>query len=427
MDPARDDLRIAVIGLGYVGLPLAVEFARIAPVVGFDTDAARIAALREGIDRTHEVDAATLAESSGALTLTHETGELAACNVYIVTVPTPIDRFKQPDLRPLLSASITVGHVLERGDTVIFESTVYPGATEHDCVPVLETESGLTLDQDFGVGYSPERVNPGDRSHRIPDIVKITSGSTPETAELVDRLYARITHVGTHRAPSIQVAEAAKVIENTQRDVNIGLVNELAMLFQRLGLDTASVLEAAATKWNFLPFRPGLVGGHCIGVDPYYLTQKAHAVDFHAEMILAGRRTNDAMGRYVAERAMKLMTQRRIQVVDSRILVMGASFKEDTPDLRNSQVSDIVAELRSFHANVEILDPWAAADEIRAELGVEAVAEPPAEAYDAIILAVPHRAFRELGADGIRRWLRQPGILYDVKATLEPGASDERL
>ena len=314
--PDPEETRIAVIGLGYVGLPLAVEFARVHPVTGFDINPARIAELERGHDRTFEVEPAELEEVAPRLGLTGSAGDLARCNVYIVTVPTPIDRFKQPDLTPLLAASRTVGGALAAGDVVIYESTVYPGATEEDCVPVLEHESGLVCNRDFSVGYSPERVNPGDRAHRIPDIVKITSGSTPETAEFVDELYRRITRVGTHRAESIRVAEAAKVIENTQRDVNIGLVNELAMLFHRLGLDTDSVLRAAGTKWNFLPFRPGLVGGHCIGVDPYYLTQKAQGVHFHPQMILAGRRTNDGMGPYVAERVMKLMTQRRIQVVD---------------------------------------------------------------------------------------------------------------
>jgi len=416
--PEHDDLHIAIIGLGYVGLPLAVEFARIWPVTGFDISADRLDALQSGDDRTHEVDTHELERVAANLHLAHEPADLARCNVFVVTVPTPIDRFKQPDLRPLMGASKTVGQVLSPGDTVVYESTVYPGATEHDCVPALEAASGLTRDRDFGVGYSPERVNPGDRSHRIPDIVKITSGSTPATAAFVDGLYGRITRVGTHRAPSIQVAEAAKVIENTQRDVNIGLVNELAKLFHRLDLDTTSVLEAAGTKWNFLPFRPGLVGGHCIGVDPYYLTQKAQSVNFHPDMILAGRRTNDDMGPYVAERVMKRMTQRRIQVVDSRILILGATFKENCPDLRNSRVVDIVDELRSFHANV---------DEVCRAFGVEAVHEPETASYDAVILAVPHDDFQNDGSDGIRQYLRSPGVLYDLKAALPMGAADERL
>ena len=425
--PDPEDVRIAVIGLGYVGLPLATEFARVFPVTGFDISTRRIDELRGGHDRTREVDPGELAEVGEQLRLSDDAADLRACNVFIVTVPTPIDRFKQPDLRPLLGASAAVGRALSEGDVVVYESTVYPGATEEDCVPVLERESGLTCNRDFFVGYSPERVNPGDRAHRIPDIVKITSGSTPETAEFVDGLYRAITRVGTHRAESIRVAEAAKVIENTQRDVNIGLVNELAMLFHRLGLDTDSVLRAAGTKWNFLPFRPGLVGGHCIGVDPYYLTQKAQGVSFHPDMILAGRRTNDSMGNYVAERVMKLMTQRRIQVVDSRILVLGASFKENCPDLRNSRVVDIVNELQSFHAEVELFDPWADSEEVAVEFGVTTVVEPESGAYDAVILAVPHDEFRELGTAGIRRWLREPGVLYDVKAALPLGDADERL
>ncbi len=425
--PGDKDIRIAVIGLGYVGLPLAVEFAGVWPVTGFDINRHRIEELRAGFDRTHEVNGEWLAGVAGRLQFSDSPADLAQCNVYIVTVPTPIDRFKQPDLSPLIGASTTVGRVLESGDTVIYESTVYPGATEYDCVPVLEAESGLKLDKDFAVGYSPERVNPGDRVHRIPDIVKITSGSTPAAADFVDGLYARISRIGTHKAQSIQIAEAAKVIENTQRDVNIGLVNELAMLFHRLGLDTTSVLEAAGTKWNFLPFRPGLVGGHCIGVDPYYLTQKAQSVNFHPDMILSGRRINDGMGPYVAERVMKRMTQARIQVVDSRILVLGATFKENCPDLRNSRVVDIIAELRSFHALVEVIDPWASAEEVESEYGVDAIQEPHEGAYDAVILAVPHDAFKEWGAEGVRRCLREPGILYDVKAALPLGTADERL
>jgi UDP-N-acetyl-D-galactosamine dehydrogenase len=425
--PAHNDIRIAVIGLGYVGLPLAVEFARAHPVTGFDISARRVDELQRGHDRTLEVEGSELEEVAERMALTTDPGDLRGCNVFIVTVPTPIDRFKQPDLRPLLAASETVGQALTAGNVVIYESTVYPGATEEDCVPVLERESGLRCNEDFAVGYSPERVNPGDRAHRIPDIIKITAGSTPEVADFVDALYGRITRVGTHKAESIRVAEAAKVIENTQRDVNIGLVNELAMLFHRLGLDTDSVLRAAGTKWNFLPFRPGLVGGHCIGVDPYYLTQKAQGVHFHPQMILAGRRTNDAMGSYVAERVMKLMTQRRIQVVDSRILVLGATFKENCPDLRNSRVVDIITELQGFHAQVEVHDPWADPGDVQAEFGVSPVAEPEAGSYDAVVLAVAHDTFRELGEAGLRRWLREPGVLYDVKAALPLGAADERL
>ncbi|MDZ7749877.1 MAG: nucleotide sugar dehydrogenase [Halofilum sp. (in: g-proteobacteria)] len=426
--PDADDIRIAVIGLGYVGLPLAVEFARVLPVTGFDISRRRVEELRGGHDRTREVPPEELAEVGEHLGLTEHAEDLRACNVYIVTVPTPIDRFKQPDLGPLLAASRTVGGVLSPGDVVIYESTVYPGATEGDCVPELERESGLVCNEDFHVGYSPERVNPGDRAHRIPDIVKITSGSTPATADFVDALYRRITRAGTHKTASIRVAEAAKVIENTQRDVNIALVNELAMLFHRLGLDTDSVLRAAGTKWNFLPFRPGLVGGHCIGVDPYYLTHKAQAIGYHPQMILAGRRINDGMGAYVAERVMKLMTQRRIQVVDSRVLVLGATFKENTPDLRNSRVVDILRELEGFHVQVDVHDPWADPGDVEAEFGVEPVAAPATGGYDAVILAVPHDEFRALGtagdpADGCAT----PAARPTLKAALPLGDADERL
>ncbi len=424
--PDRNDPRIGIIGLGYVGLPLAVEFAHLGHVVGFDLDADRVAELRRGHDRTHEVDPDEL-RAAEALHVTADRADLRDCNVYIITVPTPVDHFKQPDLRPLLAASETVGGVLCAGDVVIYESTVYPGATEEDCVPLLERLSGLTCNRDFSVGYSPERVNPGDREHRIPDIVKITSGSTPETGDFVDGLYQRITRVGTHPAESIRVAEAAKVIENTQRDVNIALVNELSMLFHRLGIDTDAVLRAAGTKWNFLPFKPGLVGGHCIGVDPYYLTQKAQGIGYHPQMILAGRRINDGMGAYVAERVMKLMTRRRIQVVDSRVLVLGATFKENTPDLRNSQVLDIVHELQSYSARIDVHDPWADADELHAEFGLDPVIEPTAGSYDAVILAVPHACLLTEGVAGLRGWLREPGILYDVKAALPADAADERL
>lgn len=425
--PTQEKVRIAVIGLGYVGLPLAVEFARRLPVTGFDIDARRIEELERAHDRTREVDAEELEALGERLSLTTDAAALADCNVFIVTVPTPIDRFKQPDLAPLMRASEVVGAALAPGDVVIYESTVYPGATEEDCVPILERVSGLACNQDFSVGYSPERVNPGDRAHRIPDIIKVTSGSTPETAEFVDGLYRQITRAGTHRAESIRVAEAAKVIENTQRDVNIALVNELAMLFRRLGIDTEAVLQAAGTKWNFLPFRPGLVGGHCIGVDPYYLTQKAQAIGFHPNMILAGRRTNDGIGEYLADRVMKLMTQRRIAVVDSRILILGATFKENCPDLRNSQVISIVRELRACNARVEVCDPWAEPAEIETEFEVDTVSEPEEHGYDAIILAVGHDQFRALGSAGLRRWLREPGILYDVKSVLPLGEADERL
>jgi len=425
--PTLDHTRIAIIGLGYVGLPLAVEFARQFPVTAFDINPTRITELARGHDRTREVTADDLQAVSNRLDLTEDAADLAAANVYIVTVPTPIDRFKRPDLGPLLAASRTVGGALAAGDVVIYESTVYPGATEEDCVPVLEQLSGLACNRDFSVGYSPERVNPGDSKHRIPDIVKVTAGSTPATADYVNALYERIIRVGTHRAQSIQVAEAAKVIENTQRDVNIALVNELAMLFRRLGLDTEAVLQAAGTKWNFLPFRPGLVGGHCIGIDPYYLTQKAQAIGFHPDMILAGRRTNDGMGAYIAERVLKLMTRRRIPVAESRILIAGATFKENTPDLRNSQVSHIVTELASYHAHIEIHDPWAEPAEIEHEIGAPSTTDPEAGTYDAVILAVPHREYHALGAEGLRQWLKKDGILFDVKSMLPAEDADERL
>ncbi len=353
----REDVRIGVIGLGYVGLPLAAEFGRVLPTLGFDIDAQRVAELNRGHDRTREVEPEELA-AAAQLEMTADPAALAGCNVFIVTVPTPIDAHRRPDLGPLLAASRTVGRALKDGDVVIFESTVYPGATEEDCAPVLAAESGLTVNEGFFLGYSPERVNPGDKAHRIPDIVKVTSGSTPEVARFVDELYARIIRAGTHRAPSIRVAEAAKVIENTQRDVNIALVNELSLLFERLELDTEAVLAAAGTKWNFLPFRPGLVGGHCIGVDPYYLTHKAQAVGHHPEMILAGRRVNDGMGGHIADRLVKAMIRKGFPVVGSRILVMGLAFKENCPDVRNTRVVDIIEDLQSYNAQVDVWDPW---------------------------------------------------------------------
>lgn len=424
--PDLSQARIAVIGLGYVGLPLALELATRFDVLGFDIDPQRVGELRRGHDRTREVPADWL-QDGHRITFTSEPDELTGCSVYIVSVPTPIDRHRVPDLGPLIQASVTVGRALAPGDVVIYESTVYPGATEEDCVPVLERESGLRFNEGFSVGYSPERVNPGDPEHRIIDIVKVTSGSTPETADFVDRLYAAIVRAGTHRAPSIRVAEAAKVIENTQRDVNIGLINELAILFQQLGLDSQEVLAAAATKWNFLPFKPGLVGGHCIGVDPYYLTYKAQAIDYHPEMILAGRRTNDRMGRYVGDRVVKLMTRKRIQVVDGRVLVLGATFKENCPDIRNSQVLSLVRHLQSFHAEVTLHDPWADAAEIAAEFGIAPVATPDAGAFDAVILAVPHAAYREMDPARIRGFGKPNAVLYDIKGALPKDTVDERL
>jgi UDP-N-acetyl-D-galactosamine dehydrogenase len=367
-------VQIGIVGLGYVGLPLAVEFGKKFPTLGLDINPARITELKEGYDRTLEVEPELLAQAN-QLQYTHRVQDLIGCNVYIVTVPTPIDEHKRPDLRPLEAASFTVGSVLKQGNIVIFESTVYPGATEEVCVPILERESGLIYNRDFFAGYSPERINPGDKQHRVTSIRKVTSASTAEAAEFVDQLYASIITAGTHKASSIRVAEAAKVIENTQRDVNIALINELAMLFNRLGIDTQEVLEAAGTKWNFLPFRPGLVGGHCIGIDPYYLTHKAQAVGYQPEMILAGRRVNDGMGSYVASQVVKLMTQRRLHVVDSRILILGLTFKENCPDLRNTRVMDIVIELKSYHAQIDIYDPWVEAKDALEEYGLTLVTD----------------------------------------------------
>lgn len=422
-----NDSRICVIGLGYVGLPLAVEFARIGPVVGFDINSERIASLRAGIDETLEVEAEEFAAIGDNLRFTTDTADIANCNFYIVTVPTPVDAQKRPDLTPLLKASETVGKLLKEGDFVVYESTVYPGATEEDCVPILEAQSGLILNRDFFAGYSPERINPGDKSRRLPDIRKITSGSTPEAAEIVDVIYSRIITAGTHRAASIRVAEAAKVIENTQRDLNIALINELAIIFNRMGIDTQAVLEAAGTKWNFLPFRPGLVGGHCIGVDPYYLTHKAQAIGYHPQIILAGRRLNDGMGTYVVGQMVKAMIARSIQVRGARVLVLGLSFKENCPDLRNTRVIDVVSELQSYGINVDVHDPWVEADEAAAEYGLTLIAEPEAGGYDGIVLAVAHDEFRAMGAEAIRRLGKPDHVLYDLKYLLPAGASDLRL
>jgi len=420
------DVKLAVVGLGYVGLPLAVEFGKKRPVLGFDINAQRIAELKEGRDHTLEVDAEELAQAS-QLEFTHEAEMLARANVYIVTVPTPIDEYKQPDLTPLVRASETLGKVLKRGDIVIYESTVYPGATEEDCVPVLERVSGLRFNEDFYAGYSPERINPGDKQHRVSTIKKVTSGSTPEVAELVDQLYGQIITAGTHKASSIRVAEAAKVIENTQRDVNIALINELALIFNRLGIDTQAVLEAAGTKWNFLPFRPGLVGGHCIGVDPYYLTHKAQAIGYHPEIILAGRRLNDGMGSYVVSQLVKAMTKRRIQVQGSRVLVMGLAFKENCPDLRNTRVVDIVRELGEYNIDVDVYDPWIDAAEAVHEYGITPIKTPGAGAYDAVIVAVAHKQFLEMGAQAIRALGKDQHVLYDLKYIMSADESDLRL
>ncbi|TWG87982.1 UDP-N-acetyl-D-galactosamine dehydrogenase [Luteimonas sp. J16] len=415
--PDRNDIRIAIIGLGYVGLPLAAAFGRRYPTVGFDIDAARIEQLRRHHDHTLEMDEEEL-RASVHLQCTADPADLAGCNVFIVTVPTPIDEYKRPDLRPLESASRTVGRAIARGGVAIFESTVYPGATEEVCVPIIERESGLRFNEDFYAGYSPERINPGDKQHRLETILKVTSGSTPEAADFIDALYASVVTAGTHKASSIRVAEAAKVIENTQRDVNIALINELALIFARLGIDTHEVLEAAGTKWNFLPFRPGLVGGHCIGVDPYYLTHKAQQIGYHPEVILAGRRINDSMGGHVAQRVVKLMQQRGLRTTGARVLVLGLAFKENCPDLRNTRVVDIVDELRSYNVEVDVHDPWVSPEQARHEYGISPVAEPAPGSYDAVVLAVAHREFVALGGDGVRRLCKPDAVVFDVKRAL---------
>ena len=416
--------RIAVIGLGYVGLPLAVEFGKQRKVVGFDINTTRIAELRSGEDNTLEVNAEELAEAAH-LSFTDQLADLADCTIFIVTVPTPIDAYKRPDLTPLLKASETIGKVLKRGDIVIYESTVYPGATEEDCVPVLEKISGLTFNKDFYAGYSPERINPADKVHRLPKIVKVTSGSTPETADKVDALYGSIITSGTHKAPSIRVAEAAKVIENTQRDVNIALVNELALIFNKLGIDTHDVLDAAGTKLNFLPFRPGLVGGHCIGVDPYYLTQKAESVGYHPEVVLAGRRINDGMGEYVVSRTVRGMIEHDIPIKGARVLVMGLTFKENCPDLRNTRVTDIIKELESYGIQVDVYDPWVNPDDAKTEYGIEMTNTPQSLAYDAMIVAVAHDEFvHEVIANA---YGKPRSVIFDVKGILPRSAGALRL
>tara|TARA_R110002072_G_scaffold4347_1_gene30528 strand:+ start:3792 stop:5063 length:1272 start_codon:yes stop_codon:yes gene_type:complete len=413
--PTLNDAPIAVIGLGYVGLPLSVEFGKKRKVVGFDINTVRIAELRAGKDNTLEVDAAEMAEAVH-LAFTDQLDDLTECTTFIVTVPTPIDEHKRPDLTPLLEASETIGKVLKRGDIVIYESTVYPGATEEDCVPVLEKTSGLTFNQDFFAGYSPERINPADKTHRLPNIVKVTSGSTPEIADKVDALYASIITAGTHKAPSIKVAEAAKVIENTQRDVNIALVNELALIFNKLDIDTQDVLDAAGTKWNFLPFRPGLVGGHCIGVDPYYLTQKAQSVGYHPEVVLAGRRINDGMGCYIVGRTVREMIARDIPVKGSRALVMGLAFKENCPDLRNTRVVDIIRELESYGIELDVYDPWVDATEAEREYKVEMIESPGFQVYDAVIVAVAHEMFGQ--GDTVSEYRKSNSVVFDVKGIL---------
>ncbi|MPW17415.1 Vi polysaccharide biosynthesis UDP-N-acetylglucosamine C-6 dehydrogenase TviB [Paraburkholderia sp. CNPSo 3157] len=423
---APNEVKLAVIGLGYVGLPLAVAFGKQRPVVGFDLKKSRITALREGRDVTLELSDEELAEAA-YLTYSFNQADLVDRNVFIVTVPTPIDLYKRPDLTFLLNATGTVGEVLKKGDIVIYESTVYPGATEEECVPVLEQKSGLKFNTDFFVGYSPERINPGDKAHRIADIRKVTSGSTGEAAEFVDSLYREIITAGTFKAESIRVAEAAKVIENTQRDVNIALINELSIIFNKMGIDTESVLKAAGTKWNFLPFQPGLVGGHCIGVDPYYLTHKAQGIGYHPEIILAGRRLNDSMGSYVVAQLIKALARRTIPVADSRVLIMGLTFKENCPDIRNSRVVSVIQELREYGAVVDVYDPWASKEEARSEYGLDPIDAPAAHAYDAIVLAVAHHQFVNLGADALHAFGKTEHVLYDLKHVLPLGASNLRL
>ena len=420
------DLKIAIIGLGYVGLPLAVEFGKKVPVVGFDIHQKRINELVSGKDHTLEVSPDELAQAN-QLTYSANLADLESCNFYIVTVPTPIDEFKQPDLTPLIKASQSIGQVLKSGNIVVYESTVYPGATEEACIPVLEKVSGLKFNQDFFAGYSPERINPGDKLHRVTNILKITAGSTPETADFVDEVYNLIIEAGTHKAPSIKVAEAAKVIENTQRDVNIALINELALIFNKMGIDTEDVLKAAGTKWNFLPFRPGLVGGHCIGVDPYYLTHKAQSIGYHPEIILAGRRLNDGMGAYVVTQLVKSMVKKKIQVEGAKVLVLGLSFKENCPDIRNTRIIDIVKELEEYHIDVDVYDPWVSPIEAESEYGITPVPTLNAQTYDAVILAVAHEQFKVMGADAIRALGKESHVLYDLKYVLDQAESDLRL
>jgi UDP-N-acetyl-D-glucosamine/UDP-N-acetyl-D-galactosamine dehydrogenase len=424
--PKLADIRIGIIGLGYVGLPLAAYLARHFPVLGFDIDRERVAELSRGIDRTREVTEEELARAA-RLTYSADVESLREANFYIVTVPTPVDQAKRPDLSALVSSSRVVGSVLGKGDVVVYESTVYPGATEEVCVPELEKASGLTFNRDFFAGYSPERINPGDKTHRLPAVVKVTSGSTPESADLVDAVYATVITAGTHRASSIRVAEAAKVIENIQRDVNIALVNELAMLFKELGLETREVLEAAGTKWNFLPFRPGLVGGHCIGVDPYYLTHKAEQIGFHPQMILAGRRINDSMASFVANDVIKTMLKRKQSIDRARILVMGFTFKENVPDTRNTKVVDLVRTLRDFVAEVVIYDPMADVELAEQEYGLILTNELPQGPFDAVILAVKHEPIAKMGEAGIKALLAPAGLIYDLKGILPPTVSHARI
>lgn len=421
-----DNIKVAVIGLGYVGLPLAVEFGKKVEVIGFDINIDRIAELKSGTDHTLEVSDEELAQAQH-LSYSSDINELKECNFFIVTVPTPIDAHKQPDLTPLIKASQSIGSLLKKDDIVVYESTVYPGATEEVCIPVLEKTSGLKFNTDFYAGYSPERINPGDKEHRVTNILKVTAGSTPEVADFVDEVYNLIITAGTHKAPSIKVAEAAKVIENTQRDVNIALINELAVIFNKMNIDTEAVLEAAGTKWNFLPFRPGLVGGHCIGVDPYYLTHKAQAIGYNPEIILAGRRLNDSMGEYVVTQLVKNMIKKRIQVEGAKVLILGLSFKENCPDVRNTKVIDIVHELQEYNIEVDVYDPWVDAVEAQKEYGVKPVNEPTANSYDSIILAVAHSEFVDMGVAHIRSLGKHNHVLYDLKYVFDKDATDIRL
>lgn len=418
--------KIAVIGLGYVGLPLAVEFGKLYKTIGFDVNKARIDELRQSNDKTLEVDKVRFAAAEH-LAFTACLEDLSEANVYIVTVPTPVDSQKNPDMRPLIMASKAIGKVIDEGDIVIYESTVYPGATEEDCVPHIEKLSGLKYNKDFFAGYSPERINPGDKEHGITQIVKVTSGSNEEVAEFVDDLYRSIIVAGTHRAVSIKVAEAAKVIENTQRDLNIALMNELAIIFNKLNIDTEAVLEAAGTKWNFLPFRPGLVGGHCIGVDPYYLTHKAQAIGYHPEIIMAGRRINDGMGKYLVSQLVKAMLKKRIQVNGSRVLIMGLTFKENCPDLRNTRVIDMLDELKEYNIEADVTDPWVSNDQAKEEYDIEIVSKPKRGRYDAIVMAVAHTQFKEMGAERIREYAKENHILFDLKYLFDEQDTDLRL
>lgn len=420
------DVKLAIIGLGYVGLPLAVEFGKKRSVVGFDINTLRIKELTDGIDQTLEVTSDEL-KAAKNLTLTAKPDELNSCNFFIVTVPTPVDKHKRPDMGPLVMASRTIGEILKPGDIVVYESTVYPGATEDECVPVLEKYSNLKFNKDFFVGYSPERINPGDKLKRVTNIVKVTSGSTPATADLVDKIYNEIIEVGTHKAPTIKVAEASKVIENTQRDLNIALINELTMIFNKMDIDTEDVLKAAGTKWNFLNFKPGLVGGHCIGVDPYYLTHIAQAIGYHPEIILAGRRVNDNMGTYVVSQFVKSMVKKKIQVYGSRILVLGLTFKENCPDIRNTRVVDVLEELKDYNCTVDVFDPWVDPKEAHHEYGVDVIKEPAVGAYDGILIAVSHKQFKDMGAAKIHSFGKAAHVVYDLKYVLPKSDVDLRL